>query len=695
MGRQVLVLFVAAALMLIAPLSARAQPGDARIALVIGNSAYAKGPLPTALNDAGLVAEALRTVGFDIVEGADLSQADMLRSFREFLGKVEAAGPNAVALVYFAGYGFEFEGENLLVAADARLERDTDIPLDTVRLSDILRPLAAAPAQAKVIVLDAARRLPFAIAGVNLAPGLAAVEAPPGMLVAMSAGPGTIAADGQGPYGAYATAIAEMLRAPGLDLAAAFARIRTRTHQLTGGAQTPWHVAALGGPVMLVPPDPATGAAPVVALRAPRPMREIGPDEAYALAIEQDTLPAYVEFVTAYPRHPFAPRIWALIRARREALAWERAVEINTPQAYWTYLRRYPDGIYAPDAERRLRRLAAPFAPPPSFVPVEFVGVPLPLVGEPVSYVLMLPPAPPPPVRLIAPRPAIFVNLPPPPPRAGPRLLPAVAPLPAVPQARPGSIRPPGAPGRIGPPGAALTPAVPGATVPPQPGAVPGRPGLVAPATTAAPSGQPAGAAPGGRLPPGATGRPPQVGNAVPSGSPTGPRPGQPGRLPAATLPPPSGTSPNVAVPPGAPGATRPFGPRGTSATMPGAPAGVAPGAPPGGPPPTVVNRPAVTSPPPSAIGTQRAPSAPAAVNRPLPPAVVNRPPPPAVNRPSPPPPAAVVNRPPPAAINRPPPAAVARPQPGVPPRPPQGAQAPKQGAAKKCEVVNGQQVCR
>ena len=60
-----------------------------------------------------------------------------------------------------------------------------------------------------------------------------------------------------------------------------------------------------------------------------------------------------------YPNSPYAPRIWAMIRARREALAWRRALLVNTPEAYWTYLERYPDGMYAFDARRRLRRLAA------------------------------------------------------------------------------------------------------------------------------------------------------------------------------------------------------------------------------------------------------------------------------------------------------------------------------------------------
>jgi len=112
-------------------------------------------------------------------------------------------------------------------------------------------------------------------------------------------------------------------------------------------------------------------------------MRDIGPDEAYALAIEMDTLEGYTGFVQAYPGHPYTQRVWPLIRARREALAWMRALEFNTPQSYWTYLRRYPNGMYAFDAERRLRRLGSPFAPPPDFAMMEFDDVPMALVGEP------------------------------------------------------------------------------------------------------------------------------------------------------------------------------------------------------------------------------------------------------------------------------------------------------------------------
>ena len=281
MLRKLATAFAALAALLVIALPAAAQQPQQqpRIALVIGNAAYPKGPLQTSLADGGLVAEALTSIGFEIVEGADVNQTDVRRVFRDFLEKVQAAGPDVIAFVYYSGYALQFEGDNYLIPVDARLERDSDIPIDGVRLFDLLRPLADVRSAATIVVLDAARPLPFQIQGGQLARGLGAIESAPGMLVAFSSAPGTVAEDGPGPYGAYATAIAEMVREPGLDLDTLFARIRLRTNEATNGAQTPWEVSQLQQVVMLVPgtpnaPPPGAPqgllAAPQAAMGAPR-----------------------------------------------------------------------------------------------------------------------------------------------------------------------------------------------------------------------------------------------------------------------------------------------------------------------------------------------------------------------------------------------------------------------------------------
>src|SRR2546428_6991362 len=185
-----------------------AAPAERRIALVVGNANYQAGALQTPANDAGLIAQALQAAGFDVVGARDLDQDSLRRALRDFLEKATAAGPDTVAFVYVGGYGVQLEGENYFVPIDAKIARDSDVAAEAIRMSDYIRPLAALKLKAGIVVLDAARANPFAKSGPPLAGGLALVEPEPGMLIAFSAAPGTVAAEGTGPYGAYAPALA-------------------------------------------------------------------------------------------------------------------------------------------------------------------------------------------------------------------------------------------------------------------------------------------------------------------------------------------------------------------------------------------------------------------------------------------------------------------------------------------------------
>src|ERR1700738_4973507 len=87
--------------------SAAAQQQEKRIALVVGNGSYAKSPLATAANDAGLIAQTLQGAGFDVVGARDLDGATLRASFRDFVQKAQASAPGTVAMVYLAGYGMQ------------------------------------------------------------------------------------------------------------------------------------------------------------------------------------------------------------------------------------------------------------------------------------------------------------------------------------------------------------------------------------------------------------------------------------------------------------------------------------------------------------------------------------------------------------------------------------------------------------
>ncbi len=377
-----------------------------RLALVIGQGAYEGRQLPTAVNDAGLIAQSLTSAGFEVIQGRDLNAGDLRTLVRDFLDKAQGLEPGSAVTVYVAGHGVQLEGENYLLPVDARIERDVDVPLEGFRLSDLVRSLERTPAQVRIVVADMARDYPLDSTGEPVAKGLALMEPPAGFLVAFSSAPNIVSADGAGPYGAYASALAEMIRQPGLPVDEVFARTRLRTHETTNGQQTPWHSAQLDRNASFVFFEQAeAAAAPLV--REVRRIEEVPAEEAYAIAVERDTIQDYQAFLRRYPDHRLARRVNALLSARREAIVWRRTLTRNTREAYWTYLRRYPNGPHAADSRRRLARLSAPYAPPAAFEEVVYEDLPPPLPGvETVEVVTIVRDAPPPrpPVYLLPPR---------------------------------------------------------------------------------------------------------------------------------------------------------------------------------------------------------------------------------------------------------------------------------------------------
>jgi uncharacterized caspase-like protein len=629
-------LFLSLALLAVLLLG-RAGHAETRFALVVGNDEYKSSKLTTSGNDAGLVADALSAAGFTVTGARNLDQNTLRESFREFLNQVATAGPDAVVVVYLAGYGVQFAGENYFVPVDADLAHDVDVPLQAIRISDFAQPLAALPGRVKIVILDAARQNALARGGEPLASGLALVDPGPSMAFAFNAAPGTVGPDEPGPYGAYATSLTEMISAGGLSLDDLFSRVRLRVSELTNGGEVPWYASQIDGPFLMTeraadaPPPP--NVAPIADLRT-KPMRSYSSaDDAYAAALALDTMEGYEQFLALYPSSPFSRRIAAMLAVRREEIIWRRCVINNTPPAYWSYLRRYPNGPHVWDARRRLAMLGAPLDPAPDFAFVDF-GVPPPppaelvFIDRPVVtfWDSGYPPPPPPPVFFLPPRPPEFAVLPPPPPPRERFFLPtpAAAIIPAfvrpprtvvvpsrppgtppgrIPVALPGAIQAHGAPGEPGRPGG--RPANTGAPiVAPLPGR-PGTPGAPPPPPTAAV--KPAPVAP--VVPP--THEPAMVKPTPPSSPPPGHQPGQePATVKPAPLPPPPGREPAMVrptTPPPPPGhepamvrpATPPPPPGHEPATIkppappppaapphPAAPAAVKPAAPPPPPPP-------------------------------------------------------------------------------------------------------------
>jgi uncharacterized caspase-like protein len=707
--------------------TARAQQSTAnpRIALVIGNATYRDAALATPANDAGLVAQTLQSAGFDVVGARDLDGQSLRTALRDFLQKAASAGPDMQAFVYFSGRAVQYNGDNYFVPVDAQINRDADVPIEAIRIADFSHALAVTPGRARIIVLDAARANPYAAQGSPLAPGLALVDPEAGELIAFNAAPGTLAGDEEGPYGVYGKTLAGAIRQGGVDIAQALDQTRVSVNAETQGALLPWSASKLDGPFYVFErAADAPPAAPPLAQTERRPISSFSAEDAYAAAIERDTLTGYREFLAAYPNSDQARRVRAILAVRREAAYWRHTVSADTPRAYWTYLRIYTKGPHVADARRRLAMLSAEFQPPPDFRPETYADLPPPPPDElfyeeqPIyAFDDFGPPPPPPPVEYVYVEDDDWRDLPPPPPPAYIGALPVLEF--AIPVAvgavafqglyhRDG-IAPRGEPRfRQPPPAPPPLPANIKPVAPPQPVAAGAAPAanaaIVKPLPPIGRHGQPGGPSPQA---PGAPANP--VGAGAPPAQGAGPKPppapsaGSPpaARVPAQALKPPAGAPapaaanapaihaapggkplPTPAAPPAAAsapvapsptgGKPPPVAPGGKPLPTPAAPPVQAPKPQPPTPAATPAPKANLTAQPPAPAPRVAAP--PPVVHAPAPPVTAApptpRPPPPVVRAPAPPVAAAPpAPRPPPPVVRAPaPPVAAAPPAPRPPP---------------------------
>lgn len=344
---------------------------EARLALVIGQSAYRTVPeLPNAANDAKGMAELLGNAGFTVTAAPNLSQNDMRQAISDFAGKVSASGADTVALVFYAGHGLQIDGENYLVPVDLDPKREADIPLQGVRLNDLLNTLGALPTRARIFMLDACRNNPFpALSGAGH--GLAIVDTKagaPGSFISYSTSPGAEAEDGSGADSPYTTAALTVAKQPNIPIEEVFKRIRIAVAQSTDGRQIPWESSSLTtdfkffGESSNQPPAPGANAMALAsATRSVEDWRKDlqGKDAkaAYELVIADDTVPAYQAYVELYAQASYTPRLRTVLERRRQMLAWDRAVAINTRASFEAYLANWDNSDLAATARRLLLRV--------------------------------------------------------------------------------------------------------------------------------------------------------------------------------------------------------------------------------------------------------------------------------------------------------------------------------------------------
>ena len=290
--------------------------GEARVALVIGNSAYRHVPeLANTTNDAAGMVASLARLGFAVQRVQDGGFDAMRRALLEFSRKARDA---EMAVIFFAGHGMEVGGENWLIPVDAELKTDLDVEQEAISLKAAMLTVSAA-SRLGLVVLDACRNNPFAarmqrsLRTRAVDRGFTRVEPTGSVLVAFAARDGTTAADGTGRNSPFTSALLRHLETPGLEINFLFRNVRDDVIAATRRQQEPFVYGSLSRETIY--------------LKSPPPQVAVAPP----------------------PPAPAADEI-----------TWNFLKDTNDPVAIGRFIEQFPDSPLRAQAEARLATLSAP-----------------------------------------------------------------------------------------------------------------------------------------------------------------------------------------------------------------------------------------------------------------------------------------------------------------------------------------------
>ncbi|WP_439404019.1 caspase family protein [Bradyrhizobium sp. DASA03076] len=304
-------------------LSVSAAKADRRVAFVVGNGAYKNvAQLPNPPIDAKAMASTLRNVGFEVIEGSNLTRDQMTEKLLDFGRKAQGSD---IAVFYYAGHGIAVSGTNYLLPIDADIKSEMDVKLGAAINVDLTLDQTMGDAKVKLVFLDACRDNPFAAKiksnsatrSVNVGSGLAEMKSGEGTLIAFATGPGQTALDGQeGNNSPFTRALIDNITKPGVEIQQAMTSVRAQVNEETHKGQLPWGHTNLIGAVYLnqAPTTQVANAAPTATAA---PAAAAGNSE------------AEVEF-------------------------WRSVKESNKPEELNAYLSAYPNGQFKPLAMARL-----------------------------------------------------------------------------------------------------------------------------------------------------------------------------------------------------------------------------------------------------------------------------------------------------------------------------------------------------
>ncbi len=169
-----------------------------RLAYIIGNDSYQNlKTLEGAVNDACLMKKTLEDCDFTAYQFNNLPYKDFLSKVNDFKSKCME---NKVCLFYYAGHGFEYEGNNYLCPIDAKKDK---IQKSNINISNMVNDLSKNRDFVCIVILDCCRNIYGKVRGAfEINPIVANFKNEGGIYIAYSTASGKYAEeiDGNGVY---------------------------------------------------------------------------------------------------------------------------------------------------------------------------------------------------------------------------------------------------------------------------------------------------------------------------------------------------------------------------------------------------------------------------------------------------------------------------------------------------------------
>ncbi len=306
---------------------------EVRNALVIGNGSYQQiGRLDNPVNDAALMGDTLRGLGFEVIQLIDAGQLDIKRAVRNFGARLNEAGREGIGLFYYAGHGVQVNGANYIIPVDAIIEREGDVDIEAINTNSILSMMEFSNARLNFVILDACRNNPYASGFRSGSRGLAKMNAPTGSLVAYATSPGDVAVDGSGKNSPYTAALVEAMNNPGVPIEKMFRNVRNDVRDKTSNRQTPWESSSLVGDDFYFNTTIEVKTTPegqVVTVKSTKETGEAGSPVNNDASGATTMTPVVINNDNS-----------------TQLLFWDTIKDSTRPEMFQAYINKYPDGIF-------------------------------------------------------------------------------------------------------------------------------------------------------------------------------------------------------------------------------------------------------------------------------------------------------------------------------------------------------------